>query len=102
MFQFQIEEIAKSIVNGLNIEDRDPESYIRSVLNDYWKDKIAFTWYIEDVQSVATDIFGVDLSEGEAREILDDIFDCYDPEFGCNWDTINMFIDDFLTNRKEG
>ena len=58
------------------------------------KDTIVVAWDIGDIKERGSAI-GIEVSTTEAREILDDILSNHDANYGINWDTIDMAIQDY-------
>ena len=71
-------------------------------LNEYWHDKIAIVWNIEDVQEYAKENYNVDIEDEPAREILNDVFDNMESEYGVTWQTIDCNISDYLERKDKG
>ena len=58
------------------------------------KDTIVVAWDIGDIKERGSAI-GIEVSTTEAREILDDILRNHDANYGINWDTIDMAIQEY-------
>ena len=71
---------------------------IKEALDQYWHDKIAIVWNIEDVQEYAKENYNVDIEDEPAREILNDVFDNMD--YGVTYQTIDANISDYLEKKS--
>ena len=58
------------------------------------KDTIVVAWDIGDIKERGSAI-GIEVSTTEAREILDDILRNHDANYGINWNTIDMAIQEY-------
>jgi hypothetical protein len=58
-------------------------------LSDQWKDTIAITWTISDVQEMRN------VSDDDARAILQDCLHDHDASIGMNWDFISSRAEDY-------
>ena len=54
----------------------------------------AIAWDIGDIKERGSAI-GIEVSTTEAREILDDILRNHDANYGINWNTIDMAIQEY-------
>jgi hypothetical protein len=109
MYQYQLDEMANVIARkiavvydvfaGDEIEENvlDLKKHIQAALEEYWAGKIALVWCIEDVLDKADEL-GIALSNEEAENILDDIFDHHDCEMGVSWVTLGCAIEDYPRN----
>jgi len=64
---------------------------VQKVLADYWADKIAEVWDIEDVKSTMAEWHEVEIdaiSDETALEVLHTVFENHDCNYGINWETI--------------
>jgi len=64
---------------------------VQKVLADYWADKIAVVWGVEDVKSTMADWHQVEIdtiSDETALEVLQTVFENHDCNYGINWETI--------------
>jgi len=59
------------------------------------QNKIAIIWCTEDVQGLRPD-----LSEDQAWEVLQQVEDIHDAEYGINWTTLKTVADDLFPNLK--
>ena len=61
---------------------------------------ISINWSTEDILCQAG-IMEVDLSESEADQILDEIFNYHDANLGVNWDVIASYIEVFISKDRD-
>ena len=113
MYQHHIREMAQAII--ANAEDRciaqkdsrEPvwkitEQQIIEALDKYWDNKIADVWTIEDVQEWAETQRKLKISKRKAKEILKEIHNKIDAEFGIQWGVIDHYVSEYeyeLKNR---
>lgn len=57
-------------------------------------------WQVGDVIGKAEEM-GVDITNEEAQEILDEIEDNIDCDLGVSWTTLRAGIEDFVSTRKQ-
>lgn len=96
MYQHYIEAMTGTIKDWL-VDVSFPESKledarwaVRQALQHYWLDKIAIIWTTEDVHEATSD----ELTEEQAREVLEYVLDHYDQDDGVNLEIIKNAIDD--------
>jgi len=107
MYQHHLDEMANVITNKLadasesfvldNSMLFDLYKYVRAALEEYWADKMALVWHIDDVFVKAGEL-GIALSNEEAKNILGDILDHHDCEMGVSWLTLGIAIQDYPRN----
>lgn len=98
MYQYNIEAMARKATVALGdamlIEAGIVRKHVRRVigqaLRDHWKDKIAIEWTTDDVHEATSD----ELTEEQAREVLEYVLDHYDQDDGVNLEIIKNAIDD--------
>lgn len=71
------------------------EAYLAS-LEDR-KDKIAISWHIDDVKGMEG---YEDLTDDEAREVLELTANNHDATIGVSWDTLEVWADEVKSRRK--
>jgi len=70
----------------------DP-AQVQKSLADYWADKIAVVWDIDDVKDTMAEWHEVEIdaiSDETALEVLQTVFEQHDCNFGINWGTIRV------------
>lgn len=87
-----IEDIAEILRNA----DYTPEHCITMKPED----EIASVWCVEDVMGMLEDD-DRQLSEEEARIVLQNVDRCHDASIGINWDAIDCHIDMFISDRDK-
>ena len=76
--------------------------HIKSLKEDFINgDAIAVIWTTEDVFTESENI-DTEISEEEAQEILEILYQYYDASMGISWSTISCHIDEFIHDRMEG
>jgi len=66
---------------------------VKKVLADYWADKIAVVWGVEDVKDTMAEWHEVEIdviSDETALEVLHTVFEQHDCNFGITWETIRV------------
>lgn len=87
MYDHNLRDMVELLIDqGIIKSDLQEETL--KVLKGYWEDKIAIVWGSEDVIGYAKDQ-GKDISEEDARDILQTMFQKHDCEYGITWETIN-------------
>lgn len=69
----------------------------QQVLGDFWKDKIALVWTTDDVYCVVNK----PISEEQAIEILEQVQDDHNAEYGVSWDSIRDAAQEVLVDDEE-
>ena len=69
---------------------------ILNVIKDYWKDKIAITWQLFDIDTVLWDLDHDQdfLTDEEKVSVLSNVFDKHDAEYGVSWETLRCATED--------
>lgn len=62
-------------------------------------DSISITWHIDDVLQQAADD-EVEITEDEAREILQLLESEHDANVGINWEVISIWISTYMRDKK--
>lgn len=57
------------------------------LLTEYWADKIALVWTTQQVHRAANEVKTV-LTEAQARQLLHELHQAYDPQYGLDWETL--------------
>jgi hypothetical protein len=107
MYDHRLRDMARDItekLNGKKITDNDYD-LIHAILEKYWADKIAIVWGIKDVFVIIDRLNEeskpiIQLTDEEAKEILDDVLENMDCEYGVTWETIEYALDEFLMKRE--
>lgn len=76
------------IISSVNFNDA------KKVLEDYWSDKVAVVWEIDDILWKAQED-GKLVTEEEAKDVLNRMLNKHDATIGINWDTIGFYIEDY-------
>lgn len=70
-------------------------------LSEYWKDKIALVWRVEDIQDHIWDQFQVELTEEDARDFLQRLLHKHDADVGLCWSVIDANFEYEQDAKKE-
>ena len=91
------EQIQKKKTETISKED------ILNVIKAYWKDKIAITWQIFDIDTVLLDLDHDQdfLSDEEKVSVLTKVFDKHDAEYGVSWETLRCTTEDELLRKNK-
>lgn len=91
MYSHQLEKMAERVAEKLAKKPlKTKKAICKAVLltlQEFWKDKIAITWTIEDVKSLRSD-----LTDEQAIEVLNTVEHRQDADHGVNWDMIGEVI----------
>ena len=60
---------------------------------------IAIVWSAEDVQTIAEENYDTTLSEVEIKTVLYNLRRRFDAEIGINWDTIDFWVSEVISER---
>ena len=63
-------------------------SKAEQLLADYWADKIALVWTTKQVHRAANEAKTV-RTEALARQLLHELRQAYDPQYGLDWETLS-------------
>jgi hypothetical protein len=91
MYQYHIKDMAK-IAAKAAAETGTLEG-VEDALTEYWTDKVAIVWKIDDIIDRAKQYNNIDLTEDQAQEILGSIHSQHDCNQGINWTVIDVHID---------
>jgi Asp-tRNA(Asn)/Glu-tRNA(Gln) amidotransferase B subunit len=94
MYEHHITDMA-----NLLTDDKELRKQFKSIMKDYWSDKIAVTWHIDDIIGRAEDRdIPLVITEEQAQDILGNLQRKHDCEIGINWDVIDFWIDEQLNH----
>lgn len=96
MYSHHISDMVKAIGKAHTSVILSPSDLkkVKKAIEEYWDDKIAISWSIEDVISRAEE-YEVDLTKEQARELLEQLLDNHDACIGINWDVMDFYIEEF-------
>lgn len=92
MYDHHINNMTNRIRKRLGLSV-DAGEQVRDELYDYWEDKIAVVWCVEDVLGLAEQE-ELDTSREQAIEVLDYIHEHLDASQGITWDNIERAIEE--------
>lgn len=95
MYDYMIEEMADAIAKELRVDNNDA----LRVLHQFWEDKIAHVWQVDDVLECAMNT-GKPITRADALELLQNIFDDLDSELGITWTTLEVELQEYRLNWK--
>jgi len=102
MYEHHINEMTEAVMGAFEyaapvnedekkVQDEEREK-IRKGIASCWEDKIAVSWSLEDVSSLAESM-GVTLTEDEVAEVLHRVLHKFDANDGINWNVIEREIE---------
>jgi ClpP class serine protease len=92
MHSYQVSKMVQQLQKDgliLKSEIKDAENSLK----EYWENKIAITWSVEDIMDRARDI-SISITEDQAKEILQQVLNRHDASIGVNWDVFDDYIID--------
>ena len=91
MYDHHITNMARMLSQRLAEKIQVKPQAIAEALREYWSDFAAHVWHTEDV-FFQTDQMALPMSQKAAREILKNVEDKIDCEYGLTWSTIDEAI----------
>ncbi|MFZ5903190.1 MAG: hypothetical protein ACOYZ8_06545 [Chloroflexota bacterium] len=95
MYDYMIEEMADAIARELRVDNNDA----LRVLHQYWEDKIAHVWQVDNVLGCAMNA-GKPITRVDALELLHEIFEDLDSELGITWGTLEVELQEYRLDLK--
>lgn len=92
MYEHHLKDMAFLLVDAGLLQE---PSKAEEILANYWADKIAIVWGVEDVKEVMADWHEevVDnISDEKALQFLSKVFDEHDCNFDVTWDVIRAVV----------
>ena len=74
-------------------------SKAKTILNRYWRTRIALVWMLADVHRAANER-EVALTNREAINVLQQLFHQHNPQYGIKWEDLTTHIEDQALGRK--
>ena len=96
MYDYLILNMAKEIYEA----KASTVDQIAGVLFNFWEERIAITWCIDDVQSVVH-AAGRKITKDQAANVLERVLNKHDAEFGVNWETLRFWAFSLLDEEGE-
>lgn len=90
MHSYQVKAMSHLIAKYFDLAE-EKEIIINNILSDYWKERIAITWTLEDIISCGS-INGIQVTETEAHKILGYLLKNHDANIGINWEVIEEYL----------
>lgn len=90
MYDYMLEEMADAIARECHVDNND----VLRVLGQYWQDKIAHVWQVEDVLEAAHRA-EKPITRTDAQTILEQIFDDLDSDLGITWLTVDVALEEY-------
>ena len=91
MYDHHIRDMAR-LAAGKSVEEAE------KALKEYWKDKIAISWCVDDVIGRAEDR-DIELTEDQALDILSLLESKHDCNIGINWEVMDIWTDEVVTEQ---
>jgi len=111
MYDHHLRDMARDITEELNGKKIDDNyDLIYAILEKYWADKIAVVWAIEDIFYIVDRLNEnhieknepiIELTDEEAKEILNIALEDMDCEYGITWETLEDLLETFLYKRSK-
>lgn len=95
MNDYMLEEMADAIAKELHVQNSD----VLHILQQYWQDKIAPVWQVDDVLDCALNV-GKPITHKDAVDVLKDLFESHDAELGITWTTLHVALQEYHLNWK--
>ncbi|HPO85005.1 MAG: hypothetical protein DPW21_00520 [Anaerolineae bacterium] len=95
MYDYMLEEMAEAIAKECNVDNND----VLRVLGQYWQDKIAHVWQVEDVLEAAHRA-EKPITREDALTILQQVFHGLDSELGITWLTVDVALEEYSLDFK--
>jgi len=93
MFQFHIEDMVEELIkDGVCSEDQRDQA--TKSIQKHWNETIAINWNVEDVLSCAKENY-IDITNEQALEVLQSVFENHDASVGVNWDVILCRLENY-------
>ncbi|WKZ52665.1 MAG: hypothetical protein QY329_07975 [Anaerolineales bacterium] len=90
MYDYMLEEMAEAIGRECHVDQND----VLRVLGQYWQDKIAHVWQVEDVLEAAHRA-EKPITREDAQLILQEVFHELDSEMGITWLTLDVALEEY-------
>jgi hypothetical protein len=90
MYDYMLEEMAEAIAKECHVDHND----VLRVLGQYWQDKIAHVWQVEDVLEAAHRV-EKPITREDALLILQEVFHSLDSEMGITWLTLDVALEEY-------
>ena len=91
MYNHEIEYQVNALIEAEIISSKHRKKAFKVLRDKCWTDKIAVVWGIDDVQARALED-DMEISDEDAREVLDTMLDNHDANIGINWNTIDCYM----------
>ena len=95
MYTHHLDNMAQNLVEKGIITAENKQSAVNA-MRKTWKDKIALSWDIEDVHRTAHNM-GETVTDAQAREVLGELLDKHDANYGVDWTAIELQISIILS-----
>ena len=89
MYDHHIRDMAK-LAAGKSVEEAEKS------LKEYWRERIAISWCVEDVISRAKEDRDIELTKDQALDILSLLESKHDCNIGINWEVMDYYIDEVV------
>jgi hypothetical protein len=95
MYDYILEEMADAIAKELRVDNNDA----LRVLHQFWEDKIAHVWQVDDALECAMNA-GKPITRADALELLQNIFEDLGSELGITWGTLEVQLQEYHLDLK--
>ena len=90
MYDHFLEEMADAIAKEFHVNNND----VLGILNQYWQDKIAHVWQVDDLLECARND-GQPITRSDAADLLQHIFEHHDSSMGISWTNLHVALEDY-------
>jgi hypothetical protein len=97
MYNYMLLEMAEAISAKCGARSEDAmraKQLFHQALIDYWQDKIAHVWQVDDMFETARRA-GKPITHADAIELLKNVFDSHDSDIGITWMTLDAALEDY-------
>lgn len=95
MYDYILEEMADVIAKEFRLDNND----VLSILNQYWQDKIAHVWQVDDMLECARRA-GIPITRTDAAGLLHNAFDHHDSSLGISWMSLDAEVEHYRFDLK--
>jgi hypothetical protein len=90
--------IIEAMVTALKPTLKNPGK-AKAILDRFWRDKIALVWDLRDAHTAAN-ARELAMTNQQARDLLQDLFDYHDKHLGLRWPDLTSYIEEYALGRK--
>lgn len=99
MHAYLVKRIAVAVTAAVPMNENYTREDVERAISEEFKDEDMIVWSVGDIQQDAEDAGG-SISEDDARNLLHQMIRKHDASIGVSWDTIRVWVDDYLADKK--